>query len=378
MRVIIAGGGIGGLTLAHGLARSGAEVRVIEAARGRTGSGTGITLLENALRALDRIGLADPVVATGSGWDRRQHAGARRATVLHEQVLPKAYKPGAPPATGIMRTASRRPARGARDGERRVDRRSTTTIEQHRAARRRRRGRPLRRRAPARYDLLVAADGAYSRTRARSSSARTAAPSTPARASGATPSRAPRRAHRPHAAPDPRRRRSSGPAAVRGRLLPLLPREHGGARAHATRSARGAAARTTRAVQRAHDPGRGRGDGRVASHQLPADRPRAAARAVAPGTRGAARRRRARAHAAAHVGRRHGDRGCRRALRGARRPRGRRRRRSTPTARGAPSASGRSTSTRSPSARPSRTRRSPTSRPCGIMMNGHALLAQPF
>src|SRR6185312_10077716 len=47
--------GIAVLTLAHGLARSGAEVRVIEAARRQDRLGTGITLLENALRALDRI-----------------------------------------------------------------------------------------------------------------------------------------------------------------------------------------------------------------------------------------------------------------------------------------------------------------------------------
>ena len=40
------------------------------------------------------------------------------------------------------------------------------------------------------YDLLVAADGAYSRTRSQLFGS-TAAPSTPARASGATPSRAP-------------------------------------------------------------------------------------------------------------------------------------------------------------------------------------------
>ena len=214
------------------------------------------------------------------------------------------------------------------------------------------------------YDLLVAADGALL-TDAHAALRRgpQARLLRPGRVALHHP--APRRRERPHAAPHPRRRGRRSAAAVRGRLLPLLPREHGAARAHAARSARGAAARTTRAVQRAHDPGRGRGDGRVAPHQLPADRPRAAAGAMAPGTGRAARRRRARAHAAAHVGRRDGDRGRRRALRGARRPRRTSRPRSTRTARGAPSASGRSTSTHSPSARRSRTRRSPTSRPWG-------------
>jgi 2-polyprenyl-6-methoxyphenol hydroxylase-like FAD-dependent oxidoreductase len=103
VRVIIVGGGIGGLTLAHGLARSGADVRVVEAARREDRLGTGITLLENALRALDRVGLTDPILASGFGWSvvsTRDAAG----NVLHEQTLPKTYKPGAPAAAGIMRT----------------------------------------------------------------------------------------------------------------------------------------------------------------------------------------------------------------------------------------------------------------------------------
>jgi 2-polyprenyl-6-methoxyphenol hydroxylase-like FAD-dependent oxidoreductase len=96
VRVIITGGGIGGLTLAHGLARSGAEVRVIEAARREDRLGTGITLLENALRALDRIGLADAVLAAGLRWDTVTTRDAE-GHVLHEQTLPRA-------AVGIMRT----------------------------------------------------------------------------------------------------------------------------------------------------------------------------------------------------------------------------------------------------------------------------------
>ena len=96
MRVIIAGGGIGGLTLAHGLARSGAEVRVIEAARRQDRLGTGITLLENALRALDRIGLADPVVATGSGWgvvSTRDAAGTVLTTSRSPRPTSPAHRP---------------------------------------------------------------------------------------------------------------------------------------------------------------------------------------------------------------------------------------------------------------------------------------------
>jgi 2-polyprenyl-6-methoxyphenol hydroxylase-like FAD-dependent oxidoreductase len=162
MRVIIAGGGIGGLTLAHGLARSGAEVRVIEAARRQDRLGTGITLLENALRALDRIGLADPIVAAGSGWgvvSTRDAAG----TVLHDQALPKAYRPGAPPAVGIMRThlgdllEEHARASGASVA-------FETTIE-HVEQRDGAVSVALSDGDAGTYDLLVAADGAYSRTR---------------------------------------------------------------------------------------------------------------------------------------------------------------------------------------------------------------------
>jgi 2-polyprenyl-6-methoxyphenol hydroxylase-like FAD-dependent oxidoreductase len=162
VRVIIAGGGIGGLTLAHGLARSGHDVRVVEAARREDRLGTGITLLENALRALDRIGLADPVLAAGSGWgtvSTRDAAG----NVLHEQALPKAYKPGAPPAVGIMRTSlgdlleQHATASGAAIG-------FETSIE-HFASEGRGVRVTLSNGEEDRCDVLVAADGAYSRTR---------------------------------------------------------------------------------------------------------------------------------------------------------------------------------------------------------------------
>jgi len=103
MKVVIAGGGIGGLTLGHGLARAGVEVRIIEAAGRGDRLGTGITLLGNALRALDRIGLATPILAAGYGWDVVSTRDAD-GNVLHEQTVPRTYKPDAPAAVGIMRT----------------------------------------------------------------------------------------------------------------------------------------------------------------------------------------------------------------------------------------------------------------------------------
>jgi 2-polyprenyl-6-methoxyphenol hydroxylase-like FAD-dependent oxidoreductase len=155
VKVIIAGGGIGGLTLAHALARSGAEARVIEAARREDRLGTGITLLENALRALERVGLADPVVAAGLEWDTvttRDAAG----NLLHEQTLPRA-------ALGIMRTGlGELLERHAVASGASID--FTTTVDRVEDG-----GRgvavTLSSGEDDRCDVLVAADGAYSALR---------------------------------------------------------------------------------------------------------------------------------------------------------------------------------------------------------------------
>ncbi|MFJ4807152.1 FAD-dependent monooxygenase [Streptomyces longwoodensis] len=55
--VVVAGGGIGGLTAAVALSRHGWRVTVCERAPALTGAGAGIVLAPNALRALDSIGV---------------------------------------------------------------------------------------------------------------------------------------------------------------------------------------------------------------------------------------------------------------------------------------------------------------------------------
>ncbi|MEU5251598.1 FAD-dependent monooxygenase [Streptomyces longwoodensis] len=55
--VVVAGGGIGGLTAAVALSRHGWRVTVCERASALTGAGAGIVLAPNALRALDSIGV---------------------------------------------------------------------------------------------------------------------------------------------------------------------------------------------------------------------------------------------------------------------------------------------------------------------------------
>jgi 2-polyprenyl-6-methoxyphenol hydroxylase-like FAD-dependent oxidoreductase len=66
LRVIVAGGGIGGLSAAIELCRQGHEVVVLERAPRLDAAGAGITLFGNAMDALDRLGVAEAVTAAGA------------------------------------------------------------------------------------------------------------------------------------------------------------------------------------------------------------------------------------------------------------------------------------------------------------------------
>src|SRR5262245_39808477 len=61
MRAIIIGGGIAGLASALALTRHGWQVEVLERAPGFTEAGAGLSLWPNALRALDALGVGEPV-----------------------------------------------------------------------------------------------------------------------------------------------------------------------------------------------------------------------------------------------------------------------------------------------------------------------------
>ncbi len=65
MRAIVIGGGIGGVTAALALRKAGIETRVFERAPGASEVGAGISMWGNAIRALDSIGAAGPVLARG-------------------------------------------------------------------------------------------------------------------------------------------------------------------------------------------------------------------------------------------------------------------------------------------------------------------------
>ena len=63
MKILIAGGGIGGLVTAMRLHQAGFEVKVFESVEAVKPLGVGINILPHAVRVLTNIGLLDKVAA---------------------------------------------------------------------------------------------------------------------------------------------------------------------------------------------------------------------------------------------------------------------------------------------------------------------------
>ncbi len=103
-KVLIIGGGIGGLTAAIALQRKGIHAVVVEKNPEWSVYGVGIIQPSNALRALHSIGLGEACVAQGRGflgWQFCDGQGNKMAEVPSTNVA----GPGFPPINGITRTA---------------------------------------------------------------------------------------------------------------------------------------------------------------------------------------------------------------------------------------------------------------------------------
>jgi 2-polyprenyl-6-methoxyphenol hydroxylase-like FAD-dependent oxidoreductase len=101
-RVLVVGGGIGGLCTAVGLVRAGLRVDIVELKRDWTVYGVGIIQPSNQLRALAELGLADACIERGwafEGWEICNSAGDLLIRVPNPNVAESKY----PPINGIAR-----------------------------------------------------------------------------------------------------------------------------------------------------------------------------------------------------------------------------------------------------------------------------------
>ena len=99
-RIIIVGGGIGGMTAAVALAQAGFPVTLLEAAPAFGDIGAGVTLSPNAMKGLDHIGLCEAVASAGIEPTRQriQHWQDSRVLVPIERASAR-KKYGAPYVT---------------------------------------------------------------------------------------------------------------------------------------------------------------------------------------------------------------------------------------------------------------------------------------
>ena len=104
MRFLVVGGGITGSVAATALAQRGAEVDLAEIVPEWTGTGHGITLQGNALRAFKVIGVWDSVRERGFPFDRVRLSRADGSLIV-EAATPRTGGPDLPATMGAMRSA---------------------------------------------------------------------------------------------------------------------------------------------------------------------------------------------------------------------------------------------------------------------------------
>lgn len=161
-RALIVGGGIGGMVAAIALQKQGVAVHVVEACKREDQLGTGINLQNNALRALEEVGLLEDCVAEGFGWETITNRTAT-GEVINSVTMPWPKHPGRPGALGIMRTTfAEILARNALAAGVKISYQTRVTrLDQDAAGV----SVELSNGTTDRADLLIAADGVYSQIR---------------------------------------------------------------------------------------------------------------------------------------------------------------------------------------------------------------------
>ena len=86
-RVLVVGGGVGGLTAATCFARRGVDVTLIERRPAFDIPGVGLGQPANALRVYDQLGLLDQILATGFSYDRMWLFDAARRPIVEHKFL---------------------------------------------------------------------------------------------------------------------------------------------------------------------------------------------------------------------------------------------------------------------------------------------------
>lgn len=72
-KVIVSGGGLGGLSVANTLQQVGMDVSVYERAAELKEMGAGIVLAANAMKALDKLGIGEQVRRIGSSVKKQKY-----------------------------------------------------------------------------------------------------------------------------------------------------------------------------------------------------------------------------------------------------------------------------------------------------------------
>src|SRR5688500_11241364 len=86
-RVLVVGGGVGGLTAATSFARRGVEVVLIEKRPAFDVPGVGLGQPANALRVYDALGVLDEILASGFAYDRMWIFGPQRDLIVEHKFL---------------------------------------------------------------------------------------------------------------------------------------------------------------------------------------------------------------------------------------------------------------------------------------------------